>query len=121
LVEQFQESKFSIQHFLGASASTPIRQLASEVMTTTDEPSSNWIKKHISVPKLDEDAIKTALSAIKYLKKHRVDEQIDLVRQQILRSQESGQDLHQLQLKLTQLFDIRKSIDSGTYLKELSG
>ena len=121
LVEQFQESKFSIQHFLGASASTPIRQLASEVMTTTDEPSSNWVKKHISVPKLDEDAIKTALSAIKYLKKHRVDEQIDLVRQQILRSQESGQDLHQLQLKLTQLFDIRKSIDSGTYLKELSG
>ena len=120
LVHQFQDSRFNLKYFLGASASTPIRQLASEVMTTTDEPSSNWIKKQISVPKLDEDAAKTALSSIKYLKKHRVDEQIDFVRQQILRSQESGLDLQQLQVKLTKLFEVRKSIDTGTFLKALS-
>ena len=121
LVQQYQESRFSRTYFLGSNAPKGIRLLASEVLTTTDEPSHNWIKKHINVPKLDEDAIKTAKSAIKYLKKYRVDEQIDIVRQQILRAGKADQDIHSLQVKLSRLFDMRKKIDSGEFLNDPPG
>ncbi|MDA1029597.1 MAG: DNA primase [Bacteroidetes bacterium] len=117
LVRQYSEKRFNRANFLSPNTPEPIRLLASEVMTTTEEPSDNWGKRLINVPKLDEDALKSAASSMKFLKRHRLDEQIASVRKQVLRAQESGSDPRELQINLNKLYQIGKHIDSGSFLE----
>lgn len=117
LVRQYSEERFNRASFLSPNTPEPIRLLASEVMTTTEEPSDNWGKKLINVPKLDEDALKSAASSMKFLKRHRLDEQIESVLGQVQRAQESGSNPRDLQIKLNKLYQMGKQIDSGSFLE----
>ena len=116
LVEQYSENRFIRTSFLSPNTPEPIRLLASEVMTNTEEPSDNWGKKLINVPRLDEDAIKSAKSSMKFLKRYRLDQQIERVRLQVMKAQESGVDPRELQVKLNKLYQFGKQIDSGSFL-----
>ncbi len=118
LVKQYSENRFNRTSFLSPATPSSIRLLAAEVMTTTDEPSDNWGKKLILVPRLDEDAIKSAASSMRYLKKHRLDQQIEKVRMQVMRAQETGADPRELQMKLSKLYQLGKHIESGRFLTD---
>ncbi len=115
LVNQYQSSTFVRSSFLSEKASLEVRQLATEVMTLTDEPSENWGKKQINVPKLDENPQEAASSAMKYLKKYRLEGQIDQLKRTIKADLESGKDATENQIRLTRLFDIRKQLGSGDF------
>lgn len=117
LVEQYQSSSFVRSSFISEKTTPTVRLLATEVMTLTDEPSENWGKKQINVPKLDENPQEAAGSAMKYVKKYRLEEQIEQVKRHIKADLERGNDATENQMRLTRLFQLRKQLETIDFLQ----
>src|SRR5690606_28819128 len=83
LVEMYQRGEIDSKSVLDGSRGDPVQRLVSEVLMDRHEPSGNWSRQKIDVPRLHNDPRGSATSAMVLLKLDRIDERIDRVKDAI--------------------------------------
>lgn len=118
LLHLYEEERVDRRPFLDGSFGVAVQQLAAEVMVDLYEPSENWARKqNITVPRFNEDAHETAVSAMTLLKLDRVNEAIQQQRERIYRAAQAGGELRSLQEAMMALHDLRKQIEKRAFLE----
>lgn len=118
LVDQYKNQAFNRKVFFGPGSNREVQALAAEVMTIAFEPSENWQRrKKIKVPRLDENATEAAASAMVYLRTVRIDDQIMDLKQQMLRLQQAGGDVVNLQKNMMKLLQYKQDIRERKFLE----
>ena len=97
-----------------------LRCMAAELLTSDVEPSANWeIRRNIPVPKLDEDAVESAASAMMLLKLDRVDSAIGELKDEIFKVDRAGDDVRGLQKKMIDLHTLRHTIEERKFISDV--
>lgn len=116
LVRLYQEGQLDRRPFLDGTFGDGVRALASEVLTDAVEPSANWSKRRIEVPRLNEDAHAAAAGAMTLLKLDRLDAMIADVRHALFRQEQEGGDVRALQEEMLSLQELRRQIEDRRFL-----
>ena len=116
LVEQYQAGTIDRTPFLDGSFGSAVQSFAAEVMTDVYEPSLGWIKLKIEVPRLNEDPVAAADSAMTLLKLDRLDEMIVETRRSVFEAEQTGEDFRALQERLLELYEWRRQIEDRQFL-----
>jgi len=116
LVKMYQDGRMDRRPFLDGTFGDEVRTLASEVLTDAVEPSDNWRKRRIEVPRLNEDPHAAAAGAMTLLKLDRLDAMISDVRYALFRQEQDGGDVRALQEELLSLQRLRRQIEDRRFL-----
>lgn len=116
LVEQYQAGAIDRTPFLDGTFGPDVQSFAAEVMTDVHEPSLGWIKLKIEVPRLNEDPVAAADSAMTLLKLDRLDERIVETRRSVFEAEQTGEDFRALQEQLLELYEWRRQIEDRQFL-----
>ncbi len=120
IIVQYQNGDVNQHRFVDGSQPAGIQRLAAEVLMDVHEPSQNWARQSIQVPRLNQNPERAAESAMTLLKLDRVDEAIEAQKQAIFHALKHGQDVRNLQESLMQLHALRKYIEQRNYLHPAS-
>jgi DNA primase len=93
-----------------------VQRLVTEVLMQRHEPSENWVKKQIQVPRFNEHPREAAASTMTQLKLDRVKEELQRVQQRIFHSERQGKDLRTLLEEQMDLHALRKQIENQEFL-----
>jgi DNA primase len=80
------------------------------------EPSENWAKKKILVPRFNEDPLESAASTMTQLKLDRVKEALQNVKDRIFHAERHGENLRSLLEEQMALQTLRKQIEQREFL-----
>lgn len=116
LVEQYQAGTIDRTPFLDGTFGPAVQSFAAEVMTDVHEPSLGWSKLKIEVPRLNEDPVAAADSAMTLLKLDRLDERIAETRRSVFEAEQTGEDFRALQEHLLELYEWRRQIEDRQFL-----
>jgi DNA primase len=96
-----------------------LQQLAAAVMVDEHEPSANWSRSDVAVPRLNQKPRESAISSMKLLKLDRVNEALRQVQQRIYQATQAGgsEDVPALQRKKMALQDLRQQIQRHEFLE----
>lgn len=119
LVDMYEDGSVDPQRALSGSLGADVQNLAASVMMDEYEPSENWGRREVKVPRLNDKPYEAAASAMTLLKLDRVNEAIDAHRRKIYRADQEGDDemLRTLQNQMMALHDLRKRIQQREYLE----
>ena len=116
LVAMYEQGQVDRNRLLDGSAGEEVQRLAAEVLTDLHEPSDNWMRKqNIDVPRLNEDARSSAMSAMGLLKKDVINAHINRLNAAI-RQESDEERVRSLQREMNALFAIRTEIENGKFL-----
>ncbi len=119
LLQMYESGTINTKRLIDGSAGDAVRELATEVMLSENEPSQNWERlRNITVPRLDEDSRASAIGAMRLLKLDRVDDAMERVKERIYKASQSGEDVRSLQEELQQLLLTKKQIEEDGFLIE---
>ena len=105
------------QPFVDGTLGTPIQKLVTEILMMRYEPSENWQRKqNITIPKFNQDPHVSANSAMKQLKRRRVDEALEDLKARIFHAQRMGEDLTPLLQERMALLEFQKQIEDPQFL-----
>jgi DNA primase len=116
LVRLYQEGRLDRRPFLDGTFGDEVRSLASEVLTDAVEPSANWSRRRIDVPRLNEDPHAAAAGAMTLLKLDRLDAMIAEARHALFVTEQEGGDVRALQEELLSLQQLRRQIEDRQFL-----
>ncbi len=116
LVRLYQEGQLGRRPFLDGTFGDEVRQLATEVLTDVVEPSANWSRRRIEVPRLNEDPHAAAAGAMTLLKLDRLDAMITDIRHALFREEQDGGDVRALQEELLSLQQLRRQVEDRRFL-----
>ncbi len=120
LVSMYESGKIDRQAFIRGDLGDDLRRMAAELLTSDVEPSANWeIRRNIPVPKLDEDAVESAASAMMLLKLDRVDSAIGELKDEIFKVDRAGDDVRGLQKKMIDLHTLRRTIEERKFISDV--
>jgi len=118
LVGMYRSGKIDRDALLGGQHGDRVREFAAEVLVDRDEPSENWSRRqNIPVPRLNEDPMEAAESAMTLLKLDRVDAAVARERKALLEVSREGQDVRPIQERLLGLLDLRKKIERREFIR----
>ena len=119
LVEMYNDDDVRPQAILDGSQGDALQTLATSVMVNEYEPSENWTRKDIRVPRLNQEPREAAASAMTLLKLDRVNQAIDQVRERMRRMDAADDGAVQtLQQKMMSLQKLRQHIKRREYLSD---
>ena len=116
LLEMYHAGAVQPQEILDGSAGRALQQLGASVMVDQFEPSENWQRRNVNVPRMNADAREAAASAMTLLKLRRVDEAIRHCKEKQFRVQDNDEAQRQAQQQLMDLHALRKQIERREYL-----
>ncbi len=116
LVDQYQAGRVDRGPFLDGTFGPEIQSFAAEVMTDVHEPSRGWSRLKIDVPRLNEDPVAAADSAMTLLKLDRLDEMIADARRAVYDAERTGSDIRALQGRLLELVEWRRQVEERKFL-----
>lgn len=113
----YNEGVLAEQRFFDPNVPMAVQNLVSEVMVDRYEPSENWRKKNIEVPRFNEDPQAAAISAMTLLKLDRVNEAIEGLKQQLFQASGDPDKLRAIQKKIMHYQAIRKQVERHEFLQ----
>ena len=117
LLAQYESGTFAPRALLEESDDPELQNFIAGVMTDRNAPSKNWSRKlKIDVPRLNENEHVSAASAMTLLKLHRVQQEIERIREATYQAQESGADPTELQRQGMVLQNLRKQIERQEFI-----
>ncbi|RMH64692.1 MAG: DNA primase [Bacteroidetes bacterium] len=116
LLAMYEAGQIQTRNFTSGAFGEAVQRLAAEVLMDPHEPSQHWGKRNISVPRLNEDPVESASSAMMLLKLDRVDAAIADVRRHLLAAQDDEAALRDLQRRMIDLQELRKQIQQRAFL-----
>ena len=116
LLEMYQSGVVDKRKLLDGSLGDVARNLSAEVLLDVHEPSSNWQKKNIQVPRIHDDPRESATSAMTLLKLDRVDAAIANEKMLLRRTSGDREHVRTVQSRIIELQQMRKEIESRRYL-----
>jgi len=121
LVDMYNEGKVEPRDILSGQKGETLQRLATAVMMEEHRASENWAEREdIPVPRPNDRPYAAAESAMKLLKRDRVDEAIEHVREQHYQARTAGDAEREKKLmeKMMSLQELRKKIQDGAFLEE---
>jgi DNA primase len=122
LVDMYRSGKIDRDVLLAGERGDSVREFSADVLIDRDEPSENWGRRqNIPVPRLNEDPMEAAESAMTLLKLDRVDAAIETERKSLLEVSGQGADVRPIQERLMGLLDLRKKIERREFIERREG
>ena len=105
------------QPFVDGSFGLAIQKLVTEILMLKHEPSENWARKqNISIPRFNQEPFVAANSAMKQLKRRRVEEALQELKSRIFQAQRRGEDVNPLLHERIALLQFQKQIEDPDFL-----
>lgn len=122
VLEMYQEGLVDRNRILDGTFGESVQNLSAEVLSDVHEPSVNWQRKKIAVPRLHDDPKESASSAMTLLKLDRVDAAIEQEHRRLGRFASDREKSREIQQRIIDLQNARKAIESREFLvwKDLS-
>ncbi len=117
LLEMYQSGTVDKNQLLNGSLGERVQNLSAEVLLDVHEPSANWEKKKITVPRIHGDPKESATSAMTLLKLDRLDAAIQQEQQLMGRATGDRDQIREIQTRIIELQQTRKEIESRRYLE----
>ena len=112
ILELYEKGRIDKTPFIDGTYGAQVQKLVTEVLMRRYEPSKNWKKKqNIMIPVYNEDPYEAAFSAMKQLKKRRIDQTLDELRKQVFNAEKRGENVTQLQQEIIVLQQYLKEIE----------
>lgn len=118
LLAMYEDEAVRPQNITDGSCGEALQRLAVSVMVSRFEPSENWQRKNIKVPRLNQDARETAESAMTLLKLRRIDEAIRGVKERQFQARDDADALRQTQQRLIDLQGVRRHVERRAFLRQ---
>jgi len=115
LVEMYQEGDIDKTSLVDGSRGEPIQRLAAEVLMDRHEPSVNWRRQNIDVPRLHDDPRGSATSAMVLLKLDRIDQHIRRLNEAI-RVEVDEEQVRSLLREAQELHALRGEVENRKFL-----
>ena len=117
LLAMYKKGPIEKEPFLDGRHGPHLQALVGEVLMQRYEPSQNWqIRKNISIPRFNEDPHDAAESAMKQLKRRRVEEALSALKARIFQAQRRGDDVTPLLEERMALLEFQKQIEDPDFL-----
>ncbi|SHK05038.1 DNA primase [Rhodothermus profundi] len=116
LLEQYETGAVDARPFLEGRYGPELQRLATEALMEPYEPSENWARKGIPVPRLRDRAYEAAADAMMRLKLQRIDELIHQLKEEQLRAQHNEARLREIIARLNHILQLRRQIERRAFL-----
>lgn len=117
IIAFYNEDSLTERRFFEPHVAMHVQNLVSEVMLDRYEPSENWEKRNITVPRFNEDPRAAAVSAMTLLKLDRVTEAINGLKQRLFQASNDPVKLRAIQEQIMQYQVLRKQIERHEFLQ----
>ncbi|MBX2820817.1 MAG: DNA primase [Rhodothermaceae bacterium] len=117
ILELYEKEQVTKQPFVDGSFGVRIQQLATEILMLRYEPSENWERRqNISIPRFNQDPHEAAYSAMKQLKRRRIEQALSNLKSRIFRAQRQNEDVKPLLEERMALLQLQKKIEDPDFL-----
>ncbi len=116
LLEQYEDGTINAQPFLDGHYGPELQRLTIEALMEPYEPSQNWERKGIAVPRLRDRAYEAAIDAMMRLKLQRIDELIHQLKKEQLHARHNETRLREIMARLSHILQLRRQIERRTFL-----
>ena len=109
--------KLHRQPFIDGTLGPAVQKLVTDILMLRHEPSENWKRKqNITIPRFNQDPHVAANSAMKQLKRRRVEEALKDLKSRIFQAQRRGEDLTPLLQERMALLQFQKQIEDPEFM-----
>ena len=117
ILELYEKEQVDKQPFVDGSFGVHIQQLATEILMLRHEPSENWQRRqNISIPRFNQDPHEAAYSAMKQLKRRRIEQALARLKSRIYHAQRHNEDVKPLLEERMELLELQKKIEDPEFL-----
>ena len=117
ILELYEKEQVDKQPFVDGSFGVRIQQLATEILMLRYEPSENWERRqNISIPRFNQDPHVAAYSAMKQLKRRRIEQALARLKSRIFHAQRHNEDVKPLLEERMVLLQLQKKIEDPEFL-----
>ena len=117
LLDLYENNQVDKQPFVDGSLGAAIQQLVTEILMLKYEPSENWERRqNISIPRFNEDPHESAYSAMKQLKRRRIEEALADLKSRIFIAQRHNEEVKPLLEERMVLLQLQKKIEDPEFL-----
>lgn len=117
LLELYELGNINKQVFIDGNYGEHIQQLVTEVLMLRYEPSENWERRqNISIPRFNHDPHEAAYSAMKQLKRRRIEQALSRLKSRIFQAQRQNEDVKPLLEERMALLELQKKIEDPEFL-----
>lgn len=116
LLEQYEAGAVDARPFLEGRYGPELQRLTVEALMEPYEPSENWERKGISVPRLRDRAYEAAADAMVRLKLQRIDEMIHRLKEEQLRTRHDEARVREIIARLNHILQLRRQIERRAFL-----
>lgn len=117
ILSMYQGGKVTRSRLIDGAYGADVQHLVTEVLMQRYEPSENWAKKQIQVPRFNEDPREVAASTMTKLKKRRVKEVMSELKDRIFQAERRGEDLRPFYEEQMALHTLLRQIEQREFLK----
>ena len=117
MLSLYEQGHVDKQPFVDGSYGTQIQRLVTEILMLRYEPSENWERRqNITIPRFNQDPYEAAYSAMKQLKRRRIEQALSELKTRIFRAQRSNEDVKPLLEERMVLLQLQRQIEDPDFL-----
>ena len=117
ILELYENEQVDKKPFVDGSFGAPIQHLVTEILMLRHEPSENWERRqNISIPRFNQDPHESAYSAMKQLKRRRIEQALSELKSRIFHAQRHNEDVKPLLEERMVLLQLQKQIEDPEFL-----
>jgi len=117
LLAQYEQGRIDKDAFTSGQFGATVQQIATGVLVDRHVASENYARKGIRVPEMNAEPYEAAASAMTLLKLDRVSEAIELVSRKTYAAEQAGEDLTELQQRMTELQRLKIQIERREFFE----
>ena len=117
LLAQYEQGRIDKDAFTSGQFGATVQQIATGVLVDRHVASENYARKGIRVPEMNAEPYEAAASAMTLLKLDRVNEAIELVSRKTYAAEQAGEDLTELQRRMTELQRLKIQIERREFFE----
>lgn len=117
ILELYEKEQVDKRPFVDGSYGAPIQHLVTEILMLRHEPSENWERRqNITIPRFNQDPHESAYSAMKQLKRRRIEQALSELKSRIFHAQRHNEDVKPLLEERMVLLQLQKKIEDPDFL-----
>lgn len=116
ILSMYEEGKVMRSKLIDGAFGADVQHLATEVLMQRHEPSENWAKKQIAVPRFNEDPREVAASTMTQLKMDRIKEALRRIPDRIFQAERLGENLRPILEEEISLQKLLKQVEQREFL-----
>ena len=117
LLAQYEQGRIDKDAFTSGQFGATVQQIATGVLVDRHVASENYARKGMRVPEMNAEPYEAAASAMTLLKLDRVSEAIELVSRKTYAAEQAGEDLTELQQRMTELQRLKIQIERREFFE----